>query len=421
MTTFSAQTFLNPYLARGSGTVHAVVTVEASNTDASAVPKGEATEIIIIDTSGSMRADRKLQEAKAAVLAAIDCLRDGVYFAVLAGDHRAEAVWPRGGGLAVAGQASRSHAKESVARVRADGGTVMGAWLDATRRLVSSAPAGVRHAILLTDGKNEGQSPEELRVAVDACRGLFQCDCRGVGDDWIVDELRSISSALLGSVDIVAEPSGLRRDFETLMRTAMSRRVADVSLRLWTPRQTEIAFVRQVAPEVEDLTDRAVPSGERMRDFPTGAWSDETRDYHVGLEVVPGDVGDEMMAGRVSLLVDGAVVADTKILVEWTDDVEQSTRVEPKVAAVTGQVQLAEAIQSGLQARRAGDAVTATEKLGAAVQLAHAVGDEYRLALLSKVVDIDDAPTGTVRLKADVKVLDEMTLDTRSTKTVRVR
>jgi hypothetical protein len=39
--------------------------------------------------------------------------------------------------------------------------------------------------------------------------------------------------------------------------------------------------------------------------------------------------------------------------------------------------------------------------------------------LLSRVVDIDDPATGTVRLKAKVEEADEMALDTRSTKTVR--
>jgi hypothetical protein len=40
---------------------------------------------------------------------------------------------------------------------------------------------------------------------------------------------------------------------------------------------------------------------------------------------------------------------------------------------------------------------------------------------LKKVVDIEDADTGTVRLKRDVSKLDEMALDTSSTKTTRVR
>ena len=41
--------------------------------------------------------------------------------------------------------------------------------------------------------------------------------------------------------------------------------------------------------------------------------------------------------------------------------------------------------------------------------------------MLAKVVDVIDPATGTVRLKAKVADADEMALDARSTKTVRVR
>ena len=43
------------------------------------------------------------------------------------------------------------------------------------------------------------------------------------------------------------------------------------------------------------------------------------------------------------------------------------------------------------------------------------------LKLLKSVVEVQDAVEGTVRLKRQVADIDEMSLDTRSTKTVRVR
>jgi hypothetical protein len=42
------------------------------------------------------------------------------------------------------------------------------------------------------------------------------------------------------------------------------------------------------------------------------------------------------------------------------------------------------------------------------------------MKLLEAVVEVDDPATGTVRLRHDVADADEMALDTRSTKTVRV-
>jgi hypothetical protein len=108
------------------------------------------------------------------------------------------------------------------------------------------------------------------------------------------------------------------------------------------------------------------------------------------------------------------------IQVTWTDDEALSTRLNPRVASYTGQAELAAAIQDGLEARQQGDEETATARLGRAVALAHEAGNDATARLLSKVVDVLDEATGTVRLKKKVDAADEMALDTRSTKTVRV-
>ncbi len=60
-------------------------------------------------------------------------------------------------------------------------------------------------------------------------------------------------------------------------------------------------------------------------------------------------------------------------------------------------------------------------RLGRAVQLAESTGNAEATSRLRKVVDIEDAATGTVRLRRDVDKLDEMALDTASTKTTRVK
>jgi hypothetical protein len=159
---------------------------------------------------------------------------------------------------------------------------------------------------------------------------------------------------------------------------------------------------------------------DRTADYPTGAWGDESRDYHVSVRVKPGAVGDEMLASRVSLMVGGEVTSQALVRAIWTDDAQLSTRINRAVAHYTGQAELAQAIQEGLEARKSGDDALATTKLGRAVQLASASGNEATTKLLAKVVDVDDAATGTVRLKSRVDDADEMALDTRSTKTVRV-
>jgi hypothetical protein len=90
------------------------------------------------------------------------------------------------------------------------------------------------------------------------------------------------------------------------------------------------------------------------------------------------------------------------------------------VAHYTGQAELAQSIQAGLDAQAAGDVDKATALLGKAVKIANDSGNEATAKLLRRVVDVEDAEKGTVRLKAGVAKEDSMALETRSTKTARI-
>ncbi|MFJ4362880.1 VWA domain-containing protein [Streptomyces chartreusis] len=437
---FSVDVYQNEYLPEGGRDVSAIVTVTATGggTVGSAVAaphlysagQGPSAAVaIMVDCSGSMDyPPTKMRNARDATAAAIETLRDGVHFAVIGGTHVAKEVYPGGGRLAVADATTRDQAKQALRRLSAGGGTAIGTWLRLADRLLSSEDVAIRHGILLTDGRNEHESPEDLKAALDTCAGRFTCDARGVGTDWEVKEVTGIASALLGSADIVADPAALAADFTQMMETAMGKEVADVALRLWTPVGTTIKFVKQVAPTVEELTDRRTEAGPRAGDYPTGSWGDESRDYHVCVEVPAAALGQEMLAARVSLVVPQPgggsahnLGAQGLVRAVWTDDMVASTSINPQVAHYTGQAELAQAIQQGLDLRKAGDIDGATAKLGRAVQLASASGNADTAKLLAKVVDVVDAAAGTVRLKAKVAEADEMTLETRSTKTVRVK
>ncbi|MEU5687088.1 hypothetical protein DEJ48_25630 [Streptomyces venezuelae] len=438
---FAVDVYQNEYLPEGGREVNAIATVTSTGGGTIGAAVGaphlytagqspDAAVAIMVDCSGSMDyPPTKMRGARDATAAAIDALRDGVHFAVIGGTHVAKEVYPGGGRLAVAGPQTRELAKQALRRLSAGGGTAIGTWLRLADRLLTSADvatSAVRHGILLTDGRNEHESPEDLRAALDSCAGRFTCDARGVGTDWEVKEVTGIASALLGTADIVADPAALATDFTQMMETAMGKEVADVSLRLWTPVGVEIKFVKQVAPTVEELTGRRTEAGPRAGDYPTGSWGDESRDYHICVQVPGAELGQEMLAARVSLVVpheDGSAQTLSQGLVRavWTDDMAASTSINPQVAHYTGQAELAQVIQQGLDARKSGDVDGATAKLGRAVQLASASGNADTAKLLSKVVDVVDAAAGTVRLKAKVAEADEMTLETRSTKTVRVK
>jgi hypothetical protein len=135
-------------------------------------------------------------------------------------------------------------------------------------------------------------------------------------------------------------------------------------------------------------------------------------------------VGDEVLAGRASLVYSAQGVenkaAEARILAVWTDDESKSTRIDRVVAHYTGQAELAQSIQAGLDAQARGDTEKATALLGKAVKIANDSGNEATAKLLRRVVDVEDAETGTVRLKQGVAKEDSMALETRSTKTARI-
>src|ERR671912_709734 len=240
MAEFTAAVYQNEFLPDGGTDVNAIVTVTCSGAgSAGKTGAGDAGEIIIVDTSGSMGRS-KLEAAKTAASAAIDQILDGTWFAVVAGTHQAYLAYPpvrTGTGMVRMDARTRFDAHQAISMFRSDGGTAMGTWLTLTGRLFDSVPMLVqRHAILLTDGENHNETAEQLSAAIDGVVGRFQCDCRGVG-------------------------------------------VAEAQLRVWAPQGAEVLFVRQVAPTVEDLSARRTPVNALTGAYPTGSWGDESRDY----------------------------------------------------------------------------------------------------------------------------------------------
>jgi hypothetical protein len=420
-TQFKAEVFQNQFLPQGIKEVHAIMTVTADGSEGVvATPTGGRLFGVICDVSGSMGGG-KIHAAKDAMIKVVNLLPEDSFFFVVTGSTKAKLVYP----LTNATSDNKERAIASIKAIDAGGGTVISTWLAEALEQFKKMPNAVRQALLLTDGQNDSSDEQRLSAVLQLCEGVFQCDCRGVGTDWRVKQLQQISDNLLGTTDIIPNASMIEADFRAILAKAMTKSVSDVALRLWTPQGAKVLFCKQVSPEIVDLTHRAKSVKAQILDYPTGAWGkSESRDYHFCIEVKPGEVGDEMLAGRASLIhtIDGVEtkVAEARILAIWTDDEAKSTKIDKRVAHYTGQAELAQSIQEGLEARDRGNIEVATAKLGKAVKLAHNSGNEATAKLLRKVVDIQDAATGTVRLKREVAKEDAMALETRSTKTTRI-
>src|SRR5688500_791135 len=151
MAEFTAAVYQNEFLPDGGTDVNAIVTIECKGAGAAGqTGSGDAGEIIIVDTSGSMGRTR-LEAAKQAAATALDQIIDGTYFAVDAGTHQAYLAYPpvrQGAGMVRMDRNARFAAQEAVAQFRSDGGTAMGTWLTLTGRLFDSIPMlAQKHAI----------------------------------------------------------------------------------------------------------------------------------------------------------------------------------------------------------------------------------------------------------------------------------
>src|SRR5262245_33684146 len=94
---FTIEVFQNEYLPSGARELDAIVTVTSAGAseDATMPAQVAAAEVIIIDCSGSMGMPmEKIIKAREAAGAAIEAMRDGVAFAVIAGTGVAKSVYP---------------------------------------------------------------------------------------------------------------------------------------------------------------------------------------------------------------------------------------------------------------------------------------------------------------------------------------
>jgi Ca-activated chloride channel family protein len=416
-------------LAADASRVDALITIKAARAHGGGSPPRVA-EVLIVDRSLSMDRLRKIDEARAAVCAAIDVIPDGAFFAIIAGNHEPELVFPHDGRLAQADARTRAEAKDRVERLRAVGGTRIGSWLRAATDLFASEPATgiVRHALLYSDGINEteGSTESERRSRLDealaACSGQFICDVRGLGEDWDYRELQHIADALHGDAAAVLRAEDMAADIIERMRRAARLVVPRSYLRMRPDRRFRIASVAQVSPVHAELPlPQPPPADGEQSEVPLGAWEPETRLYELSLRFAPGQlpVGDEFRAAAIELLTEtpggGRARQAEEALVVQQHAVEGAHTVRSeKLTRVSGQNELRVTMRACADAWLSGERDEADTELDTAIRLARELGD-VRLPFLLRVAA--SRPDGGYRLRRDVKrgEMQQFGLDSRTT------
>ncbi|MER8029227.1 vWA domain-containing protein [Streptomyces bauhiniae] len=400
----------------------ALITVTAHSA-AGPEPQVQSAQVLIMDRSLSM-SRHKLDEAKRAMCAAIDTLRDGTLLGIVAGNHRAETIFPPTGGLAVVDARSREDAKLRVVGQLPEGGTAIGQWLDRARDLFASvdSPGTVRHAVLYTDGKDEHETPEQLGEILELCADRFICHARGLGDDWHHDELLRITQALHGTAEAVVTIADLTEDFTRLMREAQRIVVPRLYLGLRVNNRFKLAFVRQTRPVEADLTGRQLKDGETH--VPLGSWPAESRQYQVSLRFDPDSLTvDELLrAARVTLhaeFPDGTrrpCSESAAMVVRRRATPGFGIARSPDLTRVENERELGMAMRACADAQLRGDLERADRELRLATGLAESLGDTARLRLLRAVATT--GPDGRPRLRRDASRGQMLRIGVDSTKTV---
>ncbi len=162
--------------------------------------------------------------------------------------------------LVAASDTTRGAARKARSNdLKAGGGTAIGQWLSCADELFAARAAGdpardPAHRRRRTRTRPRRSSTPSL----DVCDGHFQCDCRGVGADWEVAELREI-----------ADRSARRRRHDPRARGHGRRLHRDDGTRRWASGQRRrAAGVDAAGREHRRSSSRSRP---RSRTSPTGA------------------------------------------------------------------------------------------------------------------------------------------------------
>jgi len=414
---FRIEGFYNPYLAASQNRLDAVLTITSDTSVAAAATERKVVGFVL-DTSGSMSGE-KLAQAKLAARRGIDLLSEDIWFFVVKFNSQAEIVVH----ACPATTANKELAHHAVQKLTATGATAMSTGLKQALAEVKRSGATIASVYFQTDGDNAVDDNERNLTGVIAeCEGVFQCDCRGIGTDWKPAELRRIASALLGSADAITDPAGMEEDFRAFLNRSMAKGIAGATLRIWSPKVVKVSLLKQMSPEILDLMPMAKRIDDKTLDIALGAWGSEARDYQLAFELPVGNIGDEVLACRAAVIYQGATgevkVSCEPIAVRWSQDDTLTTRISREVAHYSGQKELADSIQEGLDAKARGEEDRATRLLGQAARLAAQSGNEEITRRLKKVVDVIDASAGTVRLRKADKAAD-MELEMGLTRTVR--
>ncbi|WP_441248099.1 protein kinase domain-containing protein [Kitasatospora sp. McL0602] len=357
------EVFQDQYLTPDATVAHAILTVLGAEADSHNLAAAAPRSLVFLVGLSDGLPEADFEAVRQCVVEAVDSLDEGVAFAVVAGSEYARMLYPDTMRLVRASAATKAEAQAALTGLAPVSAAAFGRWIRLADRLFAAHPDTVRTSILLTDLEATAETTEELAAALAASTGRFSCHARGIGVNWSVSQLRSVTTALSGTVDIVATPStptadgSLARELVSIIDRTRQAFARNLALRITMPAGVQVQSLKQTSPSVEELSGRAEPVGPGAFEYPVTVPGNTACDFHLSLAIPPGRAGDAFRAADLDVVLlppagDGQSLATASVKVVRGDDLSAPTRINPSVAHYTSQAELAQAITEGLAAFR---------------------------------------------------------------------
>ena len=246
---------------------------------------------LILDRSGSMGADDKIDLAKRAVLSAIDLLGPRDQFAIIAYDNEVDVVVASGPASREAKQAARV----AVDALQPRGGTDLhGGWQRGAEEVAQALTAQhIGKCIVVTDGRaNQGVTDREalVRLATTWRSAGVLTSTFGIGIDFDENLLAPLADAGGGAFWYIERPERIATALAAELQDTLEITARDIDLELTCPAATTIEVLGSVYPVTK------VEAGVFRIRLPDLA-SRQELDAILAVEVAAGMAGETISIG----------------------------------------------------------------------------------------------------------------------------
>ena len=208
---------------------------------------------LCIDSSGSMAGDN-IDRARSGAEWVFGLLDDDDYVSIVAFDTEVDVVldgtrW---------GDIERADAVDTVADIRAGGGTDMYQGLAAAADTLRDLPGGAntaRRVLLLSDGKDNTHDPPEFAtLAREIDSAGIRIKSAGIGEDYRAETIRKLGSVARGEWTHLDAAGDIEQFFGDAVEEAGSVVAPDAELELDVAEGVEVSEVYRSLPQTQEVT-----------------------------------------------------------------------------------------------------------------------------------------------------------------------